>query len=195
MLSKRSNIIIAVMGAVFSFLSVAYVSCTKVGTSPSCNGVVCKNSGYCNRGQCVCPTGYEGTDCGVASVSKFIGAWDVKQLVTGSDTLSAIGRDSSYIVFLKNTATPTTFFIDNFLGNPHYNQLIGTIDSVNTGNFVLDTLRDINMQADKVFIRLNSKGSYNANGQITATVILRHLTPTYNWQVDTLALVLKRHNF
>ncbi len=196
MLTNKSRIIIAAMGTILCFLSAVYVSCTKIGPSPSCNGVVCKNGGYCNHGSCVCPVGYEGTDCGTASVAKFIGAWDVKQTTIGSDSPSVKGQVSNYTTFFKNTATPTTFFIDNFLGNPNYNQLVCIIDSVNTNNFVIDTIRDQNMIFGTVYIRPNSNGSFiTATRRVSANVVLRHLTATHNWQIDTFAMDMKPHNF
>lgn len=196
MLKRRSWTILTALSSILCFLSVAYFSCTKPGSSPSCNGVVCKNSGYCNRGHCVCPSGFEGSDCGTASVNKFIGTWDVTQITTASDVPSEIGKDSTYTVFLKNTSTPTTFFIDNFLGNPRYNSILCTLDSVNTNNFIVDTARDINMISEFVYIRSVSSGNYNASNQrIYATLVIRHLTATHNWQLDTYSLTLKRHDF
>ncbi len=194
MLSKRSRIILSAIGTFLCLLSVVYVSCTKVGPPPSCNGVVCLNNGYCNHGRCVCPVGYEGTNCGTASVDKFIGNWDVKQVVIGSDNPPTKGITTNYSILFKHTATPTTFFIFNFLNDPSYNELVCVLDSVNTNNFYLDTMRGFNMYFDHIVIKENSRGSYNnATRDINATFILRHLNATHNWQIDTMSLYLKPH--
>ena len=200
MLSKKSNILIAAIGTVFCFLSIAYVSCTKPGSSPKCNGVICENGGYCNKGTCVCPSGFEGINCGTASTTRFIGtgamAWNVYQVTIGSDTTASIGKDSSYIVFLKKTATPTTFFIDNFLGNASYNDLLCTLDSLNRRSFTLDTLRDLNMWYEHMYIRDSSRGVMENNDTaINATVILRYVNKTHNWQVDTVSMRFTPHRF
>jgi hypothetical protein len=196
MLTKKSRIIIAALSSILCFLSAVYVSCTKPGGSPSCNGVVCKNSGYCNHGHCVCPTGYESADCGTASVAKYIGAWDVTQTTVGSDSPSTIGHQSTYTMFLKTTATPTTFFIDNFLGNSSYNQMLCTLDSVSSNRFVLDSIRDQNMIFGIVYIMPNSSGSYvAASHKISSQFIIRSLTPTHIWKIDTFSLEMVPHHF
>jgi hypothetical protein len=44
-------------------------SCTK----DPCIGVVCKNGGACLDGNCICPMGYNGADCGQQIRLQFIG--------------------------------------------------------------------------------------------------------------------------
>lgn len=197
MLRKKGNILIAALATILCLMSAAYISCTKPGAEPSCNGVICQNGGYCNtKGKCVCPSGFEGTNCATKGISKFLGTWDVQQRIIGSDSAAYIGKDSAYSIFLKTTATPTTFFIDNFLGNPSYNSIVGALDSLNSSAFVLDTVHDYHMWFDHVSIRLGSYGVINSAGsEINGRLILRHLNRTYNWQIDTLSLYMTRHGF
>ena len=196
MLTKKSRIVIAALGSIFCFLSAVYVSCTKPGPKPSCNGVVCKNGGYCNRGACTCSVGWEGTDCGIESIARYIGTWDVDQRIIGSDSPAVIGRSKTYQSFHYKTATPTTFFIHDFLGNPTYNELLCVLDSADHNNFVLDSVRDQNMIFGTVYIRPGSKGSYDpATQKIHANFIVRHLTPTHNWEIDTYQIDMRRHIF
>lgn len=196
MLSKRGSIFIAAISAIFCIFSVAYVSCTKVGGSPACNGVMCLNGGYCKAGACKCPSGYQGATCGTAVVTKYLGSWNVHQTVIGSDTTRMIGKDSLYTVFLKKTATPTTVFMDNFLGNASYNDLLCTIDSLNSQNFSLDTLRDFNMWYEHVNIRSGSYGVLQSNDTvINASIIIRYINTTHNWQVDTLRMIMTPHRY
>jgi hypothetical protein len=42
-------------------------------TKNPCTGVVCKNGGACIDGNCICPMGYNGTDCGQQIRNQFIG--------------------------------------------------------------------------------------------------------------------------
>ena len=196
MLTRRGSIIIAAFSAIFCLLSVAYVSCTKVGSSPACNGVVCLNSGYCKAGHCKCPSGFEGANCGTAQVAKYFGTWNVHQTVVGSDSSKKIGQDSVYTVFLKKTATPTTFFMDNFLGNASYNDLLCTLDTLNSSNFGLDTLRDFNMWYEHVTIKTGSYGYIASNDTIiNANVIIKYVNTTHNYQVDTLRMIMTPHHF
>jgi cellobiose-specific phosphotransferase system component IIB len=51
--------------------SVLYTSCEK----DSCLDLKCHNGGSCAEGFCRCPTGYEGTECEIKSVDKFLGAF------------------------------------------------------------------------------------------------------------------------
>ncbi|NDC40291.1 MAG: hypothetical protein EBZ77_01885, partial [Chitinophagia bacterium] len=94
------------------------MSCTKTGSNPACDGVTCLNQGYCNKGKCVCPVGYEGANCGTVSVAKYIGTYDVKETIFQSSAPNVVGTVRYYTLFFKNAGTPTTFFINNFLGNP-----------------------------------------------------------------------------
>ena len=196
MLTRKGSLLIAAMAAIVSLFSVVYVSCTKVGDRPACNGLICQNSGYCKNGRCKCPAGYEGTTCGTKSVARYYGTWDVHQTTVGSDSASVIGIDSSYTVFLQATATPTTFFIDNFLGNASYNDLLCTMDTLNTHWFGLDSLRDFNMWYEHVYIRPGSAGILADNDSIiNAQVIIRRLSASFNWRIDTLQMVMTKHHF
>jgi hypothetical protein len=195
MLSKKSSILIAAIGTLFCFFSVAYISCSKPGSAPKCNGVTCENGGSCYKGNCVCPVGYEGGNCGTASVAKYIGAWDVHTRITASDSLKYVGIDSNYIVFFKNTATPTTFFIDNFLGNPKYNNIISVLDSTNSFRFKMDTLRNQNMWFDRTVLTYGN-GSISADGKtVSGQMMIKHLNGTLNWQNDTLSFSMTPHHF
>ena len=196
MLTRRGSIIIAAFSARFCLLSVAYVSCTKVGSSPACNGVVCLNGGYCKGGFCKCPSGFEGANCGTSTAARFFGTWNVHQTVIGSDSSKKIGQDSVYTVFLKKTATPTTFFMDNFLGNPSYNDLLCTLDTTNARNFSLDTMRDFNMWYEHVTIKTGSYGYLKDNDTvIDANIIIKFVNTTHNYQVDTLHMIMTPHHF
>jgi len=41
-----------------------------------CKDVTCLNGGVCDEGDCICATGYEGTDCATESRTKFIGSYE-----------------------------------------------------------------------------------------------------------------------
>lgn len=196
MLTRKGSLFIAAFVAIFSLLSVVYVSCTKVGDAPACNGVTCLNSGYCKMGHCVCPLGYEGANCGTASAARYFGTWDVRQTIIGSDSAYLIGQDSLYTVFIKKTSTPTTFFIDNFMGNASYNDLLCIVDTINVRNFRLDSLRDFNMWYEHVYIKNGSMGVLQSNDTlIDMHVNIRRLSPTSNWRNDTLHMILTPHHF
>jgi len=199
---KKGGKLIAAIIAVFSFITIAWFSCTKAGSNlNTCNYYVCENGGYCHRDTltklvgCICPTGYEGQSCATKSVTKYIGTWDMMQVITGSDS-SAFKNDTlRYTVFLKATATPTTFFIDNFGTNQFYNNIICTLDSANSSDFVIDTISAFHLMYDNYHIVLGY-GSIAANDSlINAFMITRHLSPTSNWINDTFVLTMTPHLF
>jgi hypothetical protein len=40
-----------------------------------CKDVTCQNGGVCDEGDCICATGYEGTDCATEMRTKFVGTY------------------------------------------------------------------------------------------------------------------------
>src|ERR1700761_1186732 len=120
----RSNILFTVVATALCFLSVVYMSCKKNKETFPCKTVTCYNGGYCSSGSCVCPYGYQDDSCGHSFSAKFIGTWNVKQTIIGSSyrpsTHPVIGTDSSYTDSTSVSSTPTTFFIQSWLGNTGY---------------------------------------------------------------------------
>ena len=211
MVSKKSSVIIASIVALFCFLSVAYVSsCTKPGKVINCDNFGCENGGYCYVDtlkdtingvshiipppfpKCVCPSGYEGSLCATASAAKFVGTWDVNQTVTGSDSVKLVGTDSLYSVTIIST-TPTTFMINNLCGDLNYNDVICTIDSVQTNIFTIDTLSAFHMVFDHFKMTTNGYGYIIPNAQIKATLCVKRLNATSNWRHDTLNILMTPH--
>lgn len=201
MLNKKNGIVIAALIAVCSFVMVTYTSCQKKGTNANvCEGVVCQNDGFCHidsathKPYCTCPTGYEGPNCATVSVKKYLGQWDITQTVIGTDSAHFLGTVYQYEAFLEQTATPTTFFINNLSDNKNYNEIICTIDSVNSGHFYMDTISAYHMLYDHYTI-LYGGGHINAAGNyITDTFATRHLSPTSNWIHDTFSVTMSLHN-
>ncbi len=196
MVNKKSSFIIAAIVSIFSLITVAYTSCSKPGKSANtCEGVVCQNNGFCHVDSltgnpfCSCPTGYEGPNCGTVSVKKFIGQWDITQTVIGSDSLNFKGVVYKYTAFLEQTATPTTFFINNLSDNKYYNNIICTIDSSNSQHFYLDTISAYHMLYDHYSLLYGGGTIYN-DDSIAAVFATRHLSPTSNWINDTFSFTL-----
>ena len=208
MLSKKSGVIIATIVALFCFISVVYISsCTKPGKGPTCDNVHCENGGYCSVDtsfngtrynpalvHCNCPSGFEGPNCATVSAAKFLGTWDVKQTIIGSDSVKLVGYDTTYTVLLEATPTPTTFMIVNLCGDITYNDVVCSIDSGNTSYFTIDSNSAFHMIFDHFKLTHNSRGAIAANdSSISATLFTRHLNYNVNWQNDTLQLLLTPH--
>ena len=121
--SNRSFIAFAI-GVCTVFMSVLYFSCEKTGNAAICDAVVCHNGGYCLKGQCMCPSGFEDSTCSTSTVAKYIGTWSVKQTIIADDSVKNIGKDSTYSIIITTTATPSSFFIYNFLNNNEFNNCL-----------------------------------------------------------------------
>lgn len=63
-----------------------------------CKDVTCLNGGVCDEGDCICATGYEGTDCGTEMRAKFLGSFTfVDGCYPGVTTNSAIGTSADAV--------------------------------------------------------------------------------------------------
>jgi len=198
MVSKKSSFVIAAIVTIFSIIIVVYPSCKKQDNSPNvCENIVCQNNGYChvdtthgNHFVCVCPTGYEGAYCATVSVAKYIGLWTMTQTVIGSDSANFIGVSYKYTAYLAQTATPTTFFINNFSNVPDYNDIVCTLDSSASNHFFMDTISAYHMLYDHYKLLYGSGTISNNGNSISDTFATRHLSPTTNWIDDTFAVTL-----
>ncbi len=201
MISKKGGIFFAAVVTVFSFITVAWFSCSKPGANlNTCENVICLNGGYCHKDtltkkiECLCPTGYEGANCGSVAVQKFLGTWDMMQVIEGSDSLLYPKKDTSYYsVSLQKTATPTTFFIFNFSNNLNYNNIICTLDSTDSHKFIIDTISAYHLLYDNYHLITGNGAISLDNSVITANLITRHLTATSNWVNDTFFFRMTHH--
>lgn len=200
-MSKKSSIIIAAAATIFSFFTIAWLSCNKPKQPYSCDWTVCENGGYCYQDtlsphipHCACPSGFEGPTCAIISVAKYIGTWDLREHIDWSDSAKYIGRDSSYTVLLEKTATNTTFFINNFFNDPYYDNIICNIDTLHTSHFTIDTLSNFHMFYDHYKINWGY-GDIYANDSIIAHMFIRFKNKTSNWERDSVTIRLAPHHF
>lgn len=194
MVSKKNGLVLTVIGIITILFTVGYItSCTRpIQEFPySCNYVVCNNGGLCDSGKCKCPVGYEGKDCSVRTVDKFLGYWKVRATNIGSDTARLVGKDTVYTVQLKNSAAQTSFFINNFNNNINYSNVLCQLDSVNKNDFSIDTTMIQNMYYDHYRIR-GGYGFIAKTDSISAIVFIRSLNSTVNWQNDTFKIQMVR---
>jgi hypothetical protein len=109
------SILVAALVTFSAFISIAYLSCNR----DKCKTIVCANGGVCNGGACICPAGYEGSNCETLSRTKFEGNWTV--LEKGSITEQAQypvsivdGIDVSHVLiknFYNYFKTPITGYV------------------------------------------------------------------------------------
>ena len=195
---SKNRFILSVVAAFALLLSVGYFSCQKgSGTALACDGVSCQNGGYCLKGQCMCPTGYVDSTCSTAIVSKFVGAWNVWQVCTGSDNPAAIGKDSAYVMTIKASATPTAFLLYNFMGNNEYSQLVCTISPTNSYNFTIDTITNAAMRFANISFNGGGGTFYLAKDGSDSVIVgsywLKDINALAKWETDTFSLAMSIH--
>jgi hypothetical protein len=127
MKTRIKTAIISSMAVVAAFISLtSTTSCNR----DKCKTIVCAHNGVCDGGICLCPAGYEGSNCETVSRDKFLGNWTVFE--KGSVTNSA-----QYGVTIGPAADISHISITNF-----YNYFRTAVD----GYIVRDTMYIPNQQ-------------------------------------------------
>src|SRR5690606_30370481 len=65
-----------------SILMLSLATFVSTGCKDKCKDVTCLNNGVCNEGDCECPTGTSGSDCGTLDRTKFIGNYEGEMVVS-----------------------------------------------------------------------------------------------------------------
>jgi uncharacterized membrane protein len=115
------TIFFSALSTIVAFSAVTYTSCTP----DKCKSIVCAYGGVCNGGSCICPSGYEGTQCEYKTRDKFLGVWKVVE--TGTVT-----NISYYTVSISADPNPnniTNVTISNF-----YNYITTTVSAYVKGD-------------------------------------------------------------
>ncbi|MCB9065179.1 MAG: calcium-binding EGF-like domain-containing protein [Chitinophagales bacterium] len=73
MKARLKSIVLSAIGVLATFTAVTYTSCN----NDPCKAIVCAYGGTCNEGECICPSGFEGTHCEIVTKDKFVGVWTV----------------------------------------------------------------------------------------------------------------------
>jgi len=102
------TVLISALATLSVFFCVTYMSCNR----DRCKTIVCAHFGVCNDGVCVCPSGYEGSNCETVSREKFLGNWTVFE--KGSATKAA-----QYAISIQKSTQTTDVVIQNFYNYFH----------------------------------------------------------------------------
>ncbi len=115
---------ISILGVSFlSMVALATVLFFNSCTDDPCKDVVCVN-GDCVSGTCACDLGYEGSDCSVKSVTKFVGAY------SAIDVCSS-GTYQYNSTIAASSTTINGLIITNFGGFGSTLTAIATVDGSN----------------------------------------------------------------
>lgn len=95
--------------------------------SDPCKDVECGSFGTCLEGDCVCDSGYEGTDCATLSKDKFLGTSGAAASYSVVDACSASGAASYTTGISASSADDTKVLISNFW-DAFVNNVEATVD-------------------------------------------------------------------
>jgi hypothetical protein len=104
------TIVLSAVTAFAAFSAVTYSSCN----NDKCKAIACAYGGVCKDGDCICPSGYEGTQCETITRDKYVGVWAVMENGTYTET-------SAFDVSIKPGLTMTDLVITNFYNKPDLN--------------------------------------------------------------------------
>jgi hypothetical protein len=135
MKARLKSIVLSALGVMAAFSAVTYTSCN----NDPCKAIICAYGGTCTEGDCICPSGYEGTHCEVVTRDKYEGVWTVFE--DGSSTMAA-----QYEVKIIKGSGNTDMIISNF-----YNRFPGA--QVN-----------VRVKGDSLFIPQQTVDNYTIEG-------------------------------
>ncbi|OJW79643.1 MAG: hypothetical protein BGO69_13050 [Bacteroidetes bacterium 46-16] len=199
-MKKRQSIFAALLITASIFSLVLYTSCRQKNyVSPdSCANVLCKNGGICSAGACSCPSGYEDADCSTISLERYIGDWQMRDSVVGSDHASVINSSSTYNITITGKAgSSVEFYINGIAGNMGYNNLPCRMQDTLTRVFTPFQFRSQDLYGYVLPSRLiivSCKGVVNSSGNyIHGTYIKQYPLADSTVENDTLIYYALRH--
>ncbi len=160
----------------FLFISlVAISSCSR----DSCKHVTCPSNLECSHGGCVCPDGYEGTNCDTLSYKKYVGNYQV------NESCNNFGIYNVTLFWQGDTLIPGEIVINPFFqAGPLYVNIVNIPGSLGL-NFNVPVT---NMTTTFGVLSISGTGTATLNAQNTVSHIYLYLNYTnvstgenYSW--------------
>jgi len=142
----------------------------------SCTKVVCPSYEGCYQGECVCFNGYEGTDCGTLSATKYIGNWVVSENC-GSGVTSP-NPQGYQVSITADPSSPSNLIINNLFNSA--NGASAEIYNTTPGSEGLQ----VHVFAQNVggIAITDSYGNYTtSNGAIQLVIVLNYSENSFNY--------------
>lgn len=152
MKARVKSIVLSALATMGIFSAVTTSSCN----DDPCKSIVCAYGGTCAEGDCICPSGYEGTQCEVVTREKYRGVWTVFE--NGTST-----QPAQYEITFRNGVGATDMTISNF-----YNRFPGPDVNVRVkGDSLFIPQQTLNNYTIEGWGYLKWEGFYAKHGELT----------------------------
>jgi len=152
MKARLKSIVLSAAAVMAVFGTVTFSSCDP----DPCKSIVCAYSGTCADGDCICPSGYEGTHCEIVTREKYRGVWTVFE--DGTST-----NPAQYEISFVNGENATDMTITNF-----YNRFPGNEVNVRVkGDSLFIPQQTVNGYVIEGWGHLKWEDFYPEHGELT----------------------------
>jgi len=150
MKARLKTIIISALSSILAFSAVTYNSCKP----DKCKSIRCAYGGVCKDGNCLCQSGYEGSQCETVVRDKFLGVWSVFE----SGTLN--GQPANYTISIIAGDNITDVKIHNF-----YNFLTNDVYAIVKGDSLVINRQSVNGRTVEGYGFLDPDKHYTEHGK------------------------------
>lgn len=164
MKARFKIIMLSAIGALTAFSAVTFSSCNE----DKCKAIVCAYGGVCTDGQCLCASGYEGTQCETVTRKRYLGTWQVTEDGTYSNA-------TQYPVTIVEGPNITEVRIKNFR-----NSFIGEVQAFVKGDTISIPNQVVGQKTVRGFGYIIDDKYFGENGKI----IIRYLVKDQNGITD-----------
>ena len=125
-MKNLKSILLAAFLTVGAFSSAVFTSCNP----DACKDVVCSNGGSCTDGSCTCASGFEGSNCEIQSLSKFLASNNTSANYNFSDNGgTTCGNFTGSFTATRSGADTTKLILTNFGGFGLTSNVYATVNS------------------------------------------------------------------
>ncbi|MBS1590128.1 MAG: calcium-binding EGF-like domain-containing protein [Bacteroidetes bacterium] len=160
MKSRFKLVVLSALSALTAFSTVLVSSCKE----DKCKSIVCAYGGVCSSGQCICPSGYEGTQCETITRKRYLGVWNV----TEDGTYSSAAQ---YAISLEAGANIAEVRIKNFR-----NSFVSDVQAFVKGDTITIPNQTLAGKTIRGFGYIQQDKYYGQNGKITMRYVVKDNT-------------------
>jgi len=149
------------------------------GCTDDCKDVTCLNGGTCLAGTCECPAGYEGSDCGEAYNTKFVGNYSL-----ATNQCDTVGLSPYTVAITASSTDPAAITVGGLYENPTGTTVNATVTSANTSSATIESqIFADNATSDQ--LTMTGTVTVDATGNLTVAYTLFNVTQNFEWDSCT----------